>query len=52
VILKTSAIRRSGDNITVVFIAFENFYRELEKADGNATGFEHVEIELSMIDII
>jgi hypothetical protein len=25
-VLKTTAIRRSADNITVVFIAFDNFF--------------------------
>ena len=34
-VLKTTAVRRSADNITVVFVAFDNFYKCIEQAQGN-----------------
>ena len=49
-VLKTSAIRRSADNITVVFIAFDGFYKALEEAKGDLSKFEPSNIEMSMID--
>jgi hypothetical protein len=33
-VLKTTAVRRSADNITVVFIAFDNFYKFIDQAKG------------------
>lgn len=40
-ILKTSALRRSNDNITVVFVAFDNFFKLIESAKGDVAQFEH-----------
>ena len=34
-VLKTTAVRRSADNITVVFIAFDNFYKFIDQAKGD-----------------
>lgn len=31
-VLKTTALRRSADNITVVFVAFDNFFTEVRKS--------------------
>ena len=51
-VLKTSAIRRSADNITVVFIAFDNFFKLVRESRGDITKFEPAQIQLSTIDLI
>lgn len=40
-ILKSSAIRKSCDNITAVVIAFDNFYKNLDKKKAQENGFNH-----------
>ena len=35
-ILKSSAVRRSCDNITTVVIVFDNFYRKLDELQGKS----------------
>jgi serine/threonine protein phosphatase PrpC len=51
-VLKTSALRRSADNITVVFVAFDNFYKLVEEAKGDLTKFEPGQIELQLVEVI
>jgi len=34
-VLKTTAVRHSADNITMVFVAFDNFYNHITKAKGD-----------------
>ena len=36
-VLKTCAVRRSADNLTVVFIAFDSFYRLVDQAKGDVS---------------
>ena len=38
-ILKTTAIRRSADNITVVFVAFDNFFTSVRQSKGDINKF-------------
>lgn len=45
-ILKTSALRSSADNITTVFVAFDNFYKLIDEAKGDISKFEPDQIEL------
>jgi len=47
--LKTSAIRRSADNLTAVFVGFEAFYNQVDLSKGRVSHFEHDEIELQQI---
>lgn len=51
-VLKTSAVRRSADNITVVFIAFDNFFKLVKESRGDITKFEPTQIQLSMIELL
>jgi hypothetical protein len=51
-IMKTSALRKSADNLTVVFIAFQHFYEELERVKGDIHKVEPETIQISMIDIV
>lgn len=51
-VLKTTAIRRSADNITVVFIAFDNFFNLVRESKGDITKFEYKKIELQMMDLL
>lgn len=50
-VLKTTAIRRSADNITVVFVAFDNFFELVRQSRGDISSFEPSKIELQMIDL-
>lgn len=50
--MKTTAIRRSADNITVVFIAFDNFFNLVRESKGNISKFEYKKIELQTIDLL
>jgi len=50
-VLKTSAVRRSADNITVVFIAFDNFFNLVKESKGDITRFEPNQIQLNMIEL-
>jgi len=50
-ILKLTAVRRSADNLTVVVIAFDNFFDHVRKSEGNISQFEHEQIDISMIDL-
>jgi protein phosphatase 2C family protein 2/3 len=34
-VMKTTAVRRSADNITVVFVAFDNFFNLVRESKGN-----------------
>jgi len=43
--LKSTAIRRSADNITVVFVAFDNFFNLVRECKGDVTKVEHSKIE-------
>jgi hypothetical protein len=45
-ILKTTAIRQSADNITVVFVAFDNFFNLVSSSKGDVSKFEYKQIEL------
>jgi len=40
-VLKSTAIRRSADNITVVFIAFDNFFNLVRESEGDISKFEY-----------
>lgn len=51
-VLKTTAIRRSADNITVVMVAFDNFFDLVRESKGEITKFEHAQIELKQIDLL
>lgn len=51
-VLKTTAIRRSADNITVVFVAFDNFFNLIRSSKGQTSSFEYPKIELQAIDLI
>jgi hypothetical protein len=44
--MKSAAIRQSADNITVVFIAFDNFFKEVRESKGDLSKFEYDRLEL------
>lgn len=51
-VLKTTALRRSADNITVVFVAFDNYFNLVRESKGDITKFEYKKIELQTIDLL
>lgn len=51
-VLKSTAIRRSADNITVVMVAFDSFFNLVRKSQGDISRFEYKQIELQQIDLI
>jgi len=50
-VLKTTALRRSADNITVVLVAFDNFFDLIRSSNGDVSKFEHQQIELKSLDL-
>jgi len=51
-VLKSTALRRSADNITVVFVAFDNFFNLVRESQGDIRKFEYKQIELQTIDLL
>ena len=50
--MKSAAIRQSADNITVVFIAFDNFFKEVRESKGDLSKFEYDRLELQKMDLL
>jgi hypothetical protein len=44
-------MRRSNDNITVVMVAFDNFFDLIRSSNGAISNFEHSNIELKALDL-
>ena len=44
-------MRRSNDNITVVMVAFDNFFDLIRTSNGVVSNFEHTNIELKALDL-
>ena len=51
-VIRTTALRRSADNITVVMVAFDNFFDLVRESRGDTSKFEHQQIELKQIDLL
>lgn len=50
-VLKSTALRRSADNITVVFVAFDHFFEMVRQSRGDVSKFEYNKLELQQIDL-